>query len=264
MRENLVVYTALFGRYDELIDPSENFFGCEFICFTDRKDLSSKIWKIVVVSNIFLSPNMMNRDYKLRPYLFIKNLRRSLYVDSNIKIKSHPEGWINQNAKSIQLPLHFSRNCIFEEAREVILNKKAPLDKVIEQIEYYKMSGMPNNFGLMENNIIYRDFSDPSVRFIMEEWWVQLNRFTQRDQLSLMFILWKNRFEVGYTDIGARGNKYFSIRPHLSPAFDAPILGLIRYNLASYIDNHPGSFLVKIIHRIKYLLKKFRFHHNGI
>ena len=37
MKNKLVIYTALFGDYDDLKDPYEPFDGCEFICFADDK-----------------------------------------------------------------------------------------------------------------------------------------------------------------------------------------------------------------------------------
>lgn len=43
MKNKFVVYTALFGNYDDLIDPKENYEGCDFICFTDQKHLTSDI-----------------------------------------------------------------------------------------------------------------------------------------------------------------------------------------------------------------------------
>jgi len=43
MKNKLVVYTALFGDYDNLIEPKEKFEGCDFICFTDQKHLTSDV-----------------------------------------------------------------------------------------------------------------------------------------------------------------------------------------------------------------------------
>jgi len=67
MKNKLVVYTALFGDYDDLIEPKEKFEGCDFICFTDQKHLTSDIWEIRLVEECDLPPNMMNRKYKILP-----------------------------------------------------------------------------------------------------------------------------------------------------------------------------------------------------
>ena len=47
----LIVYTAIFDNYDQLIDPKSLYKNCKFICFTNNKDLKSKIWEIS--QNIF-------------------------------------------------------------------------------------------------------------------------------------------------------------------------------------------------------------------
>lgn len=62
-KNNFVVYTALFGDYDNLIDPKEKYEGCDFIYFTDQKHLKSDIWEIRIVEDIDLPLNMMNRKY---------------------------------------------------------------------------------------------------------------------------------------------------------------------------------------------------------
>ena len=41
-----VIYTTIFGGYDELTEPYFIPDGWDFICFTDT-DLKSKNWKIV-------------------------------------------------------------------------------------------------------------------------------------------------------------------------------------------------------------------------
>jgi hypothetical protein len=255
-KNNLIVYTALFGNYDKLIDPKKKYYGCKFICFTDRDDLDSDIWQVIRVPINTYPPNMMNRLYKLLPDKFIPNLGRSLYVDSNIFIKCHPESWIIKNDRSMQVPFHFSRNCIYTEAEEVIKNNKAPANLVNEQLSFYKMLGMPTNFGLAENNIIYRDFRDPTVSKLMYDWWIQINKFTQRDQLSLMFVLWINNYKVTFSRIGARGNKYFSIRPHLSASHNVPVIGYLKYSIALFVDNNPNAILAVVITKIRGMFVK--------
>ena len=45
--EKIVVYTAIFGGYNELIEQPQ-FENVDYVCFTDR-NLSSSSWKVVVV-----------------------------------------------------------------------------------------------------------------------------------------------------------------------------------------------------------------------
>ncbi|HBH9578999.1 TPA: hypothetical protein KYD21_004901, partial [Escherichia coli] len=42
IKNNIVVYTALFGDYDELIEIPEGMHKCDFICFTDQQIENNK------------------------------------------------------------------------------------------------------------------------------------------------------------------------------------------------------------------------------
>ena len=44
--KKVVVYTAIFGKYDALVEQKKNP-NVDFICFTDR-NLKSNTWKIVI------------------------------------------------------------------------------------------------------------------------------------------------------------------------------------------------------------------------
>jgi hypothetical protein len=56
MLNQLIVYTTIFGNYDELIDPKEKYPGCDFICFTDQKSLKSDIWQIQIIEGSSVNP----------------------------------------------------------------------------------------------------------------------------------------------------------------------------------------------------------------
>ncbi len=90
IKKTFVVYTAIFGDYDDLIDPQENYEGCDFICFTDQTHLQSDIWEIKIVKDISLPLNMMNRRYKWLPHKYLKTYKTSLYIDSNIVLLQNP------------------------------------------------------------------------------------------------------------------------------------------------------------------------------
>ncbi|MGR4118261.1 hypothetical protein K8Q22_07980 [Klebsiella pneumoniae] len=47
IKNNIVVYTALFGDYDELIEIPEGMHKCDFICFTDQKLKIKKVGKLL-------------------------------------------------------------------------------------------------------------------------------------------------------------------------------------------------------------------------
>lgn len=193
MKNNFVVYTALFGDYDDLIEPKENYKGCDFVCFTDQESLKSDTWEIRLVKEQDLPPNMMNRQRKILPHLFLSEYDYSLYVDANIGITGDPcdlkEKYLN--FYDMAIPDHFLRNDVFEEANVVLRSGRIRLLPTIMQMRKYYTEGYHSQNGLTENNIIFRRHT-LEVKNIMLKWWEELNSFEKRDQLCLGYILWKS------------------------------------------------------------------------
>lgn len=212
MNNKCVVYTALFGDYDFLIDPIDDFEDCDFICFTNQRDLKSNIWKIIIVDDIELTNNLINRKYKMLPHKYLSKYQFSLYLDTNIYLKGNPNLLIKKYLKHSDLimPRHIWRTCVYEEAFQCIKVGKSSYLKTSKQMKKYKKCGFPRNYGLSENNIILRRHNDPLLIKLMEEWWEEINKETQRDQLSFAFLLWKNSRAFTYMDESSRvSNGYF-------------------------------------------------------
>lgn len=219
MKNKFVIYTALFGDYDDLIDPKEKYDGCDFICFTDQEHLVSNIWDIRVVKDSRLSRNMMNRQYKILPHIFLSDYEFSLYLDANIKLNENPvtlrNKYLIENNNNFVMPKHFLRDCIYEEAKECVVLKKSSYLPTKSQMSKYKKDEFPAHFGLGENNILLRRHNELSVIKIMNEWWDEINNETQRDQLSLAYIMWKNKMTFSFMAENARGNSpYFEYFYH--------------------------------------------------
>ncbi|QKJ28032.1 DUF616 domain-containing protein [Aliarcobacter cibarius] len=216
-KSNLVVYTALFGNYDDLIEPKENYEGCDFICFTDQKHLTSDVWEIRLIEECEMPANMMNRKYKILPHLFLSQYEWSMYVDANIKILNNPFELANKYLAKhdFAMPKHFARDCIYEESKECVILGKSKYDETRKQMDNYKKEGFPKNFGLGENGILFRKHNSEKVVRLMNDWWEELNTHTKRDQLSLAYVLWKSGEKFSYMDESAReGKGYFEYVIH--------------------------------------------------
>jgi hypothetical protein len=258
MKNDFVVYTALFGGYDNLIDPNGKCEGCDFICFTDQKHLKSDIWEIRIIEECDLPSNMMNRKYKILPHLFLRNYKWSLYIDANVAILNNPLELANKylDKYDITVPKHFARDCLYEEAKECVVHCKTKYDETKKQMSSYREEGFPEHFGLGENNVIFRKHNNKKVVKIMTDWWEELNTQTKRDQLSFAYVLWKNGEKFCFMDENARGGKFFVLRLHASDKKNA-LIGSI-FNLKNeHIVNFPNGKLKKINDFIKNKLLKF-------
>ncbi|HCJ1226365.1 TPA: DUF616 domain-containing protein, partial [Klebsiella pneumoniae] len=94
IKNNIVVYTALFGDYDELIEIPEGMHKCDFICFTDQKIENKKGWEIIKIENSSGSNVLQNRKYKILPHVFLSEYEYSVYIDSNIRLLKSPESLV--------------------------------------------------------------------------------------------------------------------------------------------------------------------------
>lgn len=255
-KNKLVVYTALFGNYDDLIEPKDKYEECDFICFTDQKHLTSDIWEIRLIEECDLPSNMMNRKYKILPHLFLNEYEWSLYVDANIAIVGNPLELANKylSKYDMAVPKHFARDCVYEEAKECVILGKTKYDETQKQMNKYKNESFPKNFGLGENNILFRKHNSDNIIKLMNDWWNELNTQTKRDQLSLAYVLWKNGEKFNYMDESARGNKYFIIQLH-SIHKKSGLFGKL-FNLTNeHISNYPNGKLSNLKKFIKLLVK---------
>lgn len=241
MKSKFVVYTALFGDYDHLVEPKEKFKGCDFICFTDQPHLKSDIWEIKVVTNIDLPLNMMNRRYKLLPHLFLRDYEQSLYVDTNIYIMRNPIDLALKylSINDFSVAKHTHRNCIYDEADECIKIGKTTFNETDTQMRGYKQKGFPENFGLGENNILLRNHNSLKIKLIMNEWWAEINLKTKRDQLCLGYVLWNNNEHFNFMNENSRAidSKYFFAFMHLQDSYLAKIKNKVKFFFNKYLFN---------------------------
>lgn len=217
MGNKILIYTALFGNYDELLEPEVIDKNCDYICITDNKQLKSIKWKIQYLDNID-NPVELNRMYKMLPHRFFSEYDYALYVDSNIKLNKSPLKIINayMDKAAIAFPRHFMRDCIYDEALTCLRHKKiTKAEYETITTELLEANKFPKKYGLAENNILVRNLKDQPLIDVMEEWWVLFREYAARDQLSLMYLLWKHRVSYCFMEESSRNkNDYFSYMLH--------------------------------------------------
>lgn len=220
----VVIYTALIGNYDRLIEPNFNSNDIDFVCFTDQ-NINSKIWDIRNIEPVEeLTPTQLNRFYKMNPHKLFPDYEVSVYVDSNIFIKSDFYRFISLSLENhlIAAPCHLLRNCIYEESEVITSQGRANLMQVTDQMNRYRKEGLPSNIGLCEMNIIIRLHNHPDVISLMELWHDEFSKGVKRDQLSFFYCVWKLNMldKIKSLNINSRRkNKYFMAIPHLNENF---------------------------------------------
>ena len=193
-----VIYSAMFGRYDS-IHPICDLPDWECFMFTNLESELLPVdsgWTFVYVNPVgFDSPIFANRWYKMHPHLLFPTHEYSVYIDANIEIDdfSFPAervgSFIWERVK-IAVTEHPLRACIYDEAEIVVQHLKDNAQSVKCHIDFLKSKSFPRNYGLFENNFIFRQHNDPDIIEFMHAWWSIINTYSHRDQLSLCYLAW--------------------------------------------------------------------------
>lgn len=198
--KNGVIYTCLIGNYDFLKHFPIIEKNWDYVCFTDLNIKNDSQWEIRPLSFNKLDPGRNYRWHKTHPHTLFPEYKQSLFLDANIWIKSH---WIFDQIKKyknsqIILAKHFKNTCLYQEYEDCKNSVKDDLETMNNQINKIKDDGFPKNIGLSEANVIFRKHNDQKIKKIMEDWWWWIKNFSKRDQLSLHYVLWKNKIEPKY------------------------------------------------------------------
>lgn len=193
-----VVYTCITGGYDTLRDPSKVSLGFDYICFTDDPNLKSDVWDIRPLPEGLenLSNVKKQRYVKINPHKFLKDYDLSIWVDGNMSLKGNLNDFISSNINkegvTVYVPAHPGRSCIYREASVVASMKKDKPEIINPQMNRYKEEGFPENYGLLQSNILVRYHNDPGCIKLMEAWSEEVMNGSHRDQLSFNYASWKN------------------------------------------------------------------------
>lgn len=197
-----VVYTVLTGDYDNLINLYSYDKNWHYICFTDNKTLIENghpFWKIIPLDIKNEDAAKMSRMPKILAHKFLPDYRYSLYIDANVNILSGKvykriEQLIKNGAK-FAVTKHFLRKFVIEEIIACVASQKETPENAIKLLAKYNEEKFPDNLGLLENNVIFRQHNDVEVIQIMEDWWYMVDNYSKRDQLSLMYVFWNSKFK---------------------------------------------------------------------
>lgn len=208
--KKIAVYTCIVGNYDDLMDPVTVSPECDYFVISDRKPKCKTVFQYIDIANIvpsYITDNTRkNRYCKINAHKIFPKYKFSVYFDGSIQLKSTIIDLVAALPKT-RLTAFFPMPwlSIYREAMSVLQNKREEEEPLIRQMEDYWLEGMPENFGVVACGVLIREHNNPVCKKIMEEWWIQLERFSKRDQVSLPYVLWKNGYSI--SDIGLVENQ---------------------------------------------------------
>ncbi len=236
MKNDVVIYTAIFGPYNDLI-PQKKIPGISYVCFTDQP-FKSRSWKVIRVRPEFDDNTRNNRQYKILPHKYLSEYKYSVYMDGNFLVRRNILSFLAYQLSNCSMLIfdhaqsNDSRNCLYDEYEAVIkLGEEKGYFKddpevMKKQINRYRAEGYPEQNGLISAGVLIRRHNEPEIIELMETWWAELEKGSKRDQLSFNYAAWKCNFSLKYLPGNLRDNENFLFLGKHERATKANILGI--------------------------------------
>lgn len=187
-----IIYTVIFGPYEELKRPMVITPGWQYICFTDQ-DFISDVWQIVKVET-WPDKRMHSREYKINFHRYI-DAEESIYIDGSFQINCNLDDWWKKRFRGpATFVSHPRRNCVFEEIRTCIKRKRCDETKLRRQEKAYK-GIVPPRRGVIQSGLMMRQRTQEVIA-LMEEWWDELQKYSTRDQISMAYVARNKRLNT--------------------------------------------------------------------
>jgi hypothetical protein len=216
----IAVISSIFGNYENIKDHLnvKNNNLVDWYCFNDSiKEKNIGVWNII--NKPYHLINTTDQVYKNSYNNIINNNTRNMMYAKYYKIQTHKIDilekydyyiWIdgslylrdnfvnnilnlinsNKNIDLINFK-HSSRSNIKDETYFCKDWKKYKDQELENQHKNYINSGFPDNIGLFELTSFYRK-NNKQTNNVFDNWWLQNQKFSYQDQLSLPYSIWKS------------------------------------------------------------------------
>lgn len=193
-KDKIIVYTVNIGGYESVKEPLAIDPTVEYILFTDNKDLKSKHWKIIQLTDKLDDPRRTSRLPKILAHKYLPEHDISVYIDSSLEIKTqdvHQMVAECMAGEDIAHYKHYKRDCVYDEINFVMNST----DRVVankelckQALKKYEAISYPKKNGLFENAFIFRR-NTKKIQHLNELWWNEYQAGTERDQFVFMYAL---------------------------------------------------------------------------
>lgn len=214
--KRIVIYTCISGNYDSLKEVVRKEKNIDYICFTDQ-DIKSESWDIRPIPKYleFFDNTKRARCIKILPHIFLDEYDISIWIDGNIQVLQDTKIFLSKNLNGVFcIPRHPDRICVYEEA-DAVKRMKKDSDVIVDaQVSKYRDLGYPEDFGMVQSNIIIRQHKEKDCIEIGEGWWDEVSKNSKRDQLAFNFSIWKKYFPIYLMDPSIICSDFFQIWTH--------------------------------------------------
>ena len=219
--KKFVVYTAIIGAYDEVMQPLVIDDDFDYILFSDCiNEKKVGAWEIRPIDYTNSVQTKIARYVKTHPHTLLPEYECALWIDASVVVKSD---YIYKRSKelyagnvSIASLMHPDRDCIYDEAVAVVMYGFETESMVLKWLNVLHNDHYPEHNGLCETRILYRLQSEAVSRF-NEQWWRCIDGYSRRDQLSFNYVLWNTNLscpDIFLDGSHVRESEHISIKQH--------------------------------------------------
>lgn len=223
--KRFAVYTTVVGSYDDVRQPLVVDDRFDYILFSNDTCVDKAgVWEVRHIPFEDSNGMILSRYGKCHPTELLHEYEASLYLDANVQIAA-PSVYgrfmelVDSGVEWAGIN-HPDQHCIYDEICAILDLRWVHDYDVVEWYAELKRSGFPEDWGLYENNVIFRRHSDKVAR-IDNAWWKSLLNGCKRDQFSLMYFIWRENPVKAFflpedecPRLGSDSFKYFQHNPH--------------------------------------------------
>ena len=196
--KKFVLYTAIFGKMGRgVLAPEVSIPDVDRFCFTDL-DIKNDFYQIKKINLDPLAAVRRQRWIKICiPNEIFDNYEYSVYVDCK-RASVIDFDWLlsfMEPESDFVTRQHKTRDCVYDEGRVCIEKRKDDEATIQEQLDFYKNENYPVHNGLHYSYILLRRHTE-KLREFSNLWWVELARYSFRDQISLPYVAWKHSASI--------------------------------------------------------------------
>lgn len=209
----LFVFTALYGEHEDVLLPPKVYNPhVRYVVFSDRVQ-NVPVWETVVTPVDQSTPRRQARWIKTVGYRdYFPDHGFSLWVDAGMLILCDPVKVgkeIFRDGAEIAAMRHPDRDNIRSEAKEVKrLCPDVDLDKLQLQVTRYTKRVLKDQSELTTTGFLSRRHSERVCQRFNPMWWSEIDRYTERDQMSVDYAIGKSRADRIFLPGNYRDNAY--------------------------------------------------------
>ena len=222
MKKRYVIYSAMVGAYDDILQPKVVDERFDYILFSnDIKEARVGIWVVRPIAYHNDDNTRICRYVKTHPEEMVPGYEVSIWMDSNVQILTNYfyKRVIELDEQNVLFSSmwHPNRDCIYAEAFTVVKMRVEYEDVVADWCHKLQKEKYPRHNGLCETDVMFRKHNGCLTAETDVLWWQCIERYSRRDQLSFNYALWKKGIPCHYflgKGLNVRNTEHFQLIVH--------------------------------------------------